>query len=341
MTPDLAIVVLAAGKGTRMRSALPKVLHPLCGRPLVRLALDVADALDPAITALVVNPEILARVSAAMGPGYAYCVQEELLGTGHALQQARPLLEGESRRVLVLYGDVPLLRPEPVRALVEAQRSSGALVALLSFHTPTPTGYGRVLRDEQGRLSALVEERDATPEQRAVTECNSGIYCFDAAWLWQNIGRIELNAVKGEYYLTDMVALAVAEGGPGAAMALPVDDMTVALGINDRAQLAEAEAALRARLLRELMLSGVTISDPSSTYVDVGVRVGPDTTLLPGTLLRGETTVGARCIIGPHAQLRNALVGDEAQIAFSLVENTTVAEGARVGPFAYVGNSKG
>jgi bifunctional UDP-N-acetylglucosamine pyrophosphorylase/glucosamine-1-phosphate N-acetyltransferase len=341
MTSDLAIALLAAGKGTRMRSALPKVLHPLCGRPLLRLALDVADALEPALTAVVVNPEILARVRAAMGPGYSYCVQEELLGTGHALRQAQPLLEGKSQRVLVLYGDVPLLRAESVRALVEAQRASGAPVALLSFHTPNPTGYGRVLRDAAGQLRELVEERDATPEQRAVTECNSGIYCFDAAWLWANIGRIQINPAKGEYYLTDTVALAVAERGRGAAIALPADDPNVALGINDRAQLAEAEAVLRARLLRELMLSGVTVSDPASTYVDVGVRVGADTTLLPGTLLRGETSVGARCIIGPHAQLRNALVGDEAHVAFSLVENATVEAGSRVGPFAYVGKHKG
>ena len=324
-----------------MRSALPKVLHPLCGRPLVRLALDAADALDPALTAVVVNPDILARVRAAMGPGYAYCVQEELLGTGHALQQARPLLEGKSRRVLVLYGDVPLLQADTVRPLIEAQRSTGALAALLAFHTPNPTGYGRVVRDAAGAVREIVEERNASPEQRALTECNSGIYCFDADWLWQGIASIQLNPVKGEYYLTDMVALAVAERGAGAAVALPTDDSSAALGVNDRAQLAEAEAVLRARLLHQLMLDGVTITDPANTYVDVGVRVGPDTTLLPGTLLRGETVVGARCIIGPHTQLRSVRVGDDVHIAFSLVENTILDEGARVGPFSYVRNNEG
>ncbi|MBC8075306.1 MAG: bifunctional N-acetylglucosamine-1-phosphate uridyltransferase/glucosamine-1-phosphate acetyltransferase, partial [Chloroflexales bacterium] len=200
---------------------------------------------------------------------------------------------------------------------------------------------GRVLRDASGHVRELVEERSATAEQRAIGECNSGIYCFDADWLWARIDAIELNALKGEYYLTDMVALATDERGPGAAIALPADDTDEMLGINDRVQLAQAEAALRGRLLDALMLSGVTISDPASTYVDVGVRVGPDTTLLPGTLLRGETTVGARCIIGPHAQLRNARVADAAQIACSLVENTIVAEGASVGPFAYVENNKG
>lgn len=341
MTSDLAIAVLAAGKGTRMRAALPKVLHPICGRPLLRLALDTADALEPAATALVVNSDILTRVQAAMGPGYGYCVQAELLGTGHALKQARPLLRGKGRSLLVLYGDVPLLRADTARSLVEARQATGALAALLSFYPADPTGYGRVLRDAGGKVRALVEERNATLEQRAVRECNSGIYCFDADWLWERIDAIELNPVKGEYYLTDVIAMATAERGPGAAIALPVANVDEALGINDRAQLAQAEAALRARLLHELMLSGVTITDPAGTYVDVGVRVGRDTTLLPGTLLRGETAVGERCVIGPHAQLRNALVGDDSHIMFSLVQNTALPAESRVGPFEDVGNNNG
>jgi bifunctional UDP-N-acetylglucosamine pyrophosphorylase/glucosamine-1-phosphate N-acetyltransferase len=338
MSADLGTVVLAAGEGTRMRSALPKVLHHICGRPLVRLVLDVADALGTALTVLVLGPETVERVADTLGTGYGYTVQEDRLGTGHALLQARPLLQGKTKQVLVLYGDAPLLRPASARALCEEQHRSGALVSLLSFAPPDPTGYGRLIRDAQGHLIDLVEERNATPAQRTIGECNSGIYCFDAAWLWQQIDQIAINPLKGEYYLTDMVAMAVAQHGPGAASAILVADPDEARGVNDRAQLAEAEAVLRNRILRDLMLSGVTITDPAATYVDAGVTVGNDAVLLPGTLLQGRTSVGAGCVIGPHTRLTNATVGTGASISFSVVEHTDIPPATIVGPFTYLHN---
>ncbi|HEX5690835.1 MAG TPA: NTP transferase domain-containing protein, partial [Roseiflexaceae bacterium] len=213
----LGIIVLAAGEGTRMKSSLPKVLHRICGRPLLGHALAVADALESVATVVVLAPDTIDQVRAQLGPRYQYAVQSERLGTGHAVLQARHLLQHASDDVLVLFGDTPLLRAETARSVVEARRTSGALLSLLSFHAHPPTGYGRVLRDADGQVVALIEERNATPEQRAISEGNSGIMCFDSAWLWQAIDRVERNPVKGEYYLTDLVAMAVAERGPGAA----------------------------------------------------------------------------------------------------------------------------
>jgi bifunctional UDP-N-acetylglucosamine pyrophosphorylase/glucosamine-1-phosphate N-acetyltransferase len=333
---QLGIVVIAAGKGTRMRSALPKELHALCGRSLIGHVLAVADALGAAYTVVVLSPAKLGPVRDHFGAGYIYVVQREQLGTGHAVLQARPALPRPSGDVLVLYGDTPLLRPETARAVVDLRRSSGALVGIMSMHAAPPSGYGRIVRDAEGRVTAIVEERNATPEQFALTECNSGVMCFDAAWLWEALDRIPRNPAKGEYYLTDLAEMAVAERGPGAAVALPAADAREAWGINDRAQLAQADAALRERILNALMLAGVTIVDPAATYVDAGVTVGPDTTLWPGTLLRGATSIGPNCAIGPHTTIADAAVGAGARVRYAVVERATVAAGAEVGPFVHV-----
>jgi bifunctional UDP-N-acetylglucosamine pyrophosphorylase / glucosamine-1-phosphate N-acetyltransferase len=333
---QLGIVVLAAGEGTRMRSSLPKVLHPICGRPLLGHVLAVADALQGSITTVVLAAETIDEVRARFGAGYLYVVQAERLGTGHAVLQARPSLLHKTDDVLVIYGDTPLLRDRTVRAIVEARRGSGALLSLLSFHAHPPTGYGRVVRDGMGHVVGLVEERNATPEQRTLSEGNSGIMCFDAAWLWKAIDRVERNPVKGEYYLTDLVAMAVAERGPGAAVALAADDAREAWGVNDRVQLAAAEAALRERILDSLMRAGVSIADPATTYVDVGVTVGGDSTLLPGTMLYGATSVGAGCVIGPHTTISDATIGAYAQVRYAVVERATIPSRAAIGPFVHI-----
>src|SRR5262245_51595195 len=332
----LGIVVLAAGEGTRMHSSLPKVLHPICGRPLLGHVLAVADALEASAVVVVLAEETVGQVRAQFGERYSYAVQSERLGTGHAVLQARSLLLNQSGDVLVLYGDTPLLRAETARAVVDVRRESGALVGIMSMHIPPPSGYGRIARDAAGQVIAIVEERNATPEQFALTECNSGVMCFDATWLWEALDRIPRNPAKGEYYLTDLAAMAVAERGPGAAVALPAADAREAWGINDRAQLAEAEAVLRAHILGDLMRSGVTVTDPTATYVDVGVTVGADTTLLPGTMLHGATKVGGGCAIGPSTTIIDSTIGDRAQVRYALVERAAVASGTTVGPFAHV-----
>lgn len=337
--PDLAIIVLAAGKGTRMRSALPKVLHRLCGRSMLGHVLAVADALAPAYTAIVLAPDTLEPVRAHFGPRYVYAAQPEQLGTGHAVLAAQPALPRASDDVLVLYGDTPLLRPATARAVIGLRRSSGALVGIMSMHEPPPTAYGRIVRDELGQVIAIVEARNATPEQAALSECNSGVMAFDAAWLWPALGRLAPNPLNGEYYLTDLAALAVAEHGPGAAVALPADDAREAWGINDRAQLAAAEAVLRGRVLAELMHAGVSVIDPATTYIDTGVTVGYDTTIWPGTLLRGATQVGVGCQIGPHATIDDSTIGDGACVRYALVERAHIAPSTSIGPFEYVRQS--
>jgi bifunctional UDP-N-acetylglucosamine pyrophosphorylase/glucosamine-1-phosphate N-acetyltransferase len=340
----LAVVVLAAGEGTRMRSDLPKVLHPICGRPMLAHVLAVADALGAASVALVLAADALEAVRAALAGGagrpYQYAVQAERLGTGHAVLQVRSLLAGTVDDVLVLFGDTPLLRPATAARVVERHRQSGALVSLMSFRPASPAGYGRVVRDQHGHVAALVEERDATLEQRAIGEVNSGIMCFEAAWLWPALDRLRPSPVKGEYYMTDLVALAVHDGGAGAVSATPADDEREAWGVNDRVQLAQAEAVMRARILEELMRAGVTITDPQHTYVDAGVTVGRDTTLWPGTLLRGATRIGAGCSIGPHSSLTDAVVGDRAVIRHSVVERRSIPAGAEIGPFDYISDTR-
>ncbi|HEU5102719.1 MAG TPA: NTP transferase domain-containing protein [Roseiflexaceae bacterium] len=334
----LGIVVIAAGKGTRMRSGLPKELHALCGRSMLGHVLALAEALEPVYTVVVLSPEKLGpvRASADEARPYTYAVQAEQLGTGHAVLQARSALPSASDEVLVLYGDTPLLRAETARAVVDLRRANAALVSILSMHVPPPSGYGRIVRDDAGRVVAIVEERNATQEQFALTECNSGVMCFDAAWLWQALARIPPNPVNGEYYLTELADMAVAERGPGAAVALPADDAREAWGINDRAQLAQAETVMRERILDRLMRAGVSITDPANTYVDVDVTVGGDSTLLPGTYLRGATDVGPNCEIGPATMIVDSSIGSRARVRYALVERAAIAPGAAIGPFEHI-----
>lgn len=335
MEYSLSIVVLAGGAGTRMRSRLPKVLHPLCGRPALQLVLDVADALQSHKQVVVVSPSIKDIIAETLGPRYSYVVQEQALGTGHAVAQARDILRGQSSHVLVLYGDSPLIRAETAAKLIDAVRNSGARVGLLSFEANPPTGYGRVLRDTNGAVMGLVEERDASDEQRRITEVNSGFMCFDAEWLWERIDALTPSASKGEYYLTDMVALAVNDFGPGAAVAVSTSDEREAWGVNSRLQLAQAEAVLRERRLNELMESGVTIVDPSATYIDMGVTVEPDATILPGCVLQGNSYVASGCVVGPHVQLVNTKLGAASKVRFAVLEDQELPAGSEVAPFSY------
>ncbi len=329
--PKLAIIVLAAGEGTRMRSALPKVLHPLCGRSMLEHVLAATDTLDATLTCIVLAQDTLEQVRSQCGQHnqagrpYMYVVQSERRGTGHAVMQTRTMLKHHNLdQVLVLFGDTPLLRSHTAQAVVEQHRQNGAVLTMLSFRPHSPTGYGRVLRNQAGQVYGIVEERDATAEQRAIGEVNSGIMCIQADWLWKALDQLQPSPVKGEYYLTDLVALAVAEHGPGSILAVEAHDEREAWGINNRVQLAQAEAVLRAWLLEAIMLSGVTVVDPQATYVDIGVTVGQDTTLFPGSCLFGKSHVGADCQIGPATTLRDAVIGDRTRIQHALVENRHV-----------------
>lgn len=330
---QLSVAILAAGQGTRMRSDLPKVLHPVAGRALVAEVLAVARQLAPVRLALVVGHGA-EQVRAALGelPNSVYVLQEPQLGTGHAVVQARAALEGWGDTVLVLYGDTPLTRPETLKALLAQHEAGRAAVTLLTFLPDDPTGYGRIVRDEGGRIQAIVEQKVGTPEQLAIRESNSGIMAFDAVWLWQNLERLQLTAV-GEYYLTDMIALAVAQGQPVAS--LVAEDPTEVMGVNTRVQLAEASAVLFQRRREALMLGGVTMVDPATVYVGPDVEIERDSTIYPNVLIE-RARIGEGCSLGPNSVVRDARLGAGCTVVASHVLKATLGKGVHVGPFACV-----
>ena len=329
---DIAIVILAAGKGTRMKSDLPKVMHPLAGWPMVRYVWQAAQALDPRAVAVVVGHGA-DLVREALGPAVPYVTQAEQLGTGHAVRQAEAATAGRARTVLVLYGDTPLIRPETLRRLVAHHEVEQAAVTVLSFYPADPTGYGRILRDAEGRMLAVIEEKAATPEQRAIGEANGGVLCVRDAWLWPNLARIERRP-KGEYYLTDLIALA-REQGEGIA-ALPADDPLEVMGLDDRLKLARAEAEMRRRINEGWLRAGVTLIDPAATYIEAGVEIGADTVIWPNTFLQGETRLGRGCTIGPGAVVRDSTIGDGCRVELSVIEEAIMEEGSNIGPFGHL-----
>ncbi|HIC89896.1 MAG TPA: UDP-N-acetylglucosamine diphosphorylase/glucosamine-1-phosphate N-acetyltransferase [Anaerolineae bacterium] len=332
---NIAIVILAAGQGTRMKSQRPKVLHPLLGVPMIRYGIKLATELSSRKPVLVVGYGAEA-VRAELGDDVAYAEQQERLGTGHAVLQAQPLLESWADAVLVYYGDMPLLTRSTMQQLIDLFLAYQAPLAMITCESDDARGFGRILRDEDGRLLAIVEEADATPEQLAIRELNPGLYCFDANWLWDHLPRLPLSA-KGEYYLTDLVGMAVAEGHHIPSLTAP--DMTEMLGVNTRIHLAEAERALRRRINERWMLSGVTFVDPETAYVHASVQIGQDTVIHPNTYLEGETRIGESCHIGPNTLVRDSQIGSRCKVRFSVVEETVLGDDVDVGPFGYLRRS--
>lgn len=330
--PTLAVVILAAGQGTRMRSRRSKLLHELAGRPLIAYPLRLAQELHPAHLILVLG-HLAREVQEALGPEYTYVIQEPQLGTGHAVQQAQPLLAGRCDEVLVLYGDTPLLRPETIREMRRRHEEERATLTLLSGVVAQPQGYGRVVRDAAGRVLAVVEEADCTPEQRAIAEVSSGIFLFRADWLWAHLPRIP-RSPKGEYYLPALVGQAISEDCVVVAHSVP--DAEELLGINDRIQLAQAAVILRRRTAERLMREGVTIVDPSTTYIDDTVEVGGDTVIYPNTFLLGQTRVGEECMIGPNAIVRDTTIGHRCRVLSSVLESAVMEDDSDIGPFGHL-----
>ncbi len=313
---DLAVIVLAAGRGTRMRSALPKVLHPLGGRPLVFYSVDLARQLSPEPAVLVVGHGAEA-VREALADRCRFVEQVEQLGTAHAVMQAEPALAEGVDTVLVCAADMPLLTVDTMRRLVTAHGDHDGPVTMLTVVADDPRGFGRLVRDDAGDVLGIVEEAEATAEQQAIRELNAGVYCFDAAWLWRALQRIQPSAAKGEYYLTDTIGLAVADGR--RVVAITTTDEEEVMGINTRVHLAEAEAILRRRINQRWMLEGVTMVDPEHTYVHPGVTIGRDSVLGPGVCLWGETAIGEGCVLGAHAVLDNVAVGAHSRIGAGVV----------------------
>lgn len=330
---NLAVVILAAGEGTRMRSALPKVLHPLAGRPLVTYSLGTAQELTEEPPVLIVGHGADA-VEDAAGGDVTTVVQREQLGTGHAVLQARSVLAGRADLVLVSYADMPLLTAETLGRLVERQERNPGPITMLTLVREKPRGFGRVVRDQDDAVVEVVEEAVATSEQLTIRELNAGVYCFDAEWLWDHVEQIPLSLPKEEYYLTDLVGIAVAEGREVEAVV--AEDAEETLGINTRVHLAEAERVLRGRINERWMTAGVTVVDPATTYIEPGVTIGQDTVIQPNTHLRGETTIGQRCSIGPNTIIEDCTIADECVVLASVLEQADMGRGSDVGPFGHL-----
>jgi bifunctional UDP-N-acetylglucosamine pyrophosphorylase/glucosamine-1-phosphate N-acetyltransferase len=337
VTGERTVIVLAAGEGKRMKSSLPKMLHPLLGRTLLGHVLAATKPLQPARTVVVVGhcADQLTAHLAQIAPDAVTVVQEVQLGTGHATRLALETYGPPEGTVVVVNGDVPLLRPGTLRSLVEAHEAAGAAATVLTAEVEQPYGLGRVIRNPiTGAVDAIVEERDATPEQRAVTEINAGVYAFEASLLAQSLGKLTTANAQGEEYLTDVIALLVdADHG---VLAHATGDPTEVLGVNDRVELSRLRAILRDRVNEEWMRAGVTIVDPATTWIDVGVTVGRDTVLEPNTHLRGTTVVGEWAVIGPDTTLTDVTVGDGARVIRTHGEGATVGPRTSIGPFAYL-----
>ena len=331
---SLAAVVLAAGKGTRMKSSRAKVLHELCGRPMAAFSIEQAVASGASPVVVVVGHQAdetrLAVEAALPGAPLRFALQAEQLGTAHAVLCAKDGLAGFSGKVLILYGDAPLLTAEGLAALARAGRE--APVALVATRPPDPRGYGRLIRDAAGALIEIREEKDCTAELKRIGEVNAGLYCVDSALLWDALGRIGAANAQGEFYLTDLVAHARGQGARVATVELPFDEVA---GVNDRAELADAGAVLRRRRNVALMRFGVTLVDPATTYVDYGVTVEPDCVLEPGVSIRGRSTLGAGTRVGQGAVIVDSHLAAGVEVRpYCHLEQARVGAGSLVGPFA-------
>jgi bifunctional UDP-N-acetylglucosamine pyrophosphorylase/glucosamine-1-phosphate N-acetyltransferase len=332
---DIHVVVLAAGQGTRMKSGLPKVLHPLAGMPLIEHVLKTAEAISPSTVTLIVGHAADAvRTFIGNRPNLDFVVQEPQLGTAHALQQAEARLAGLEGTVVLLSGDVPLLTSATLRRLIETHQGAHAAATVVTAIVERPYGYGRIVRTK-GRIARIVEERDASPEVRQVREINGGIYAFDLPPLFDALRGIASQNAQGEYYLTDLIAIYRRRKLP--VEALVVDNPAEIRGINSRTELAEVSRIVRQTKNEELMAAGVTIIDPATTYIDSDVEVGADTVIHPGVSIEGQSRIGAACEIQSHVRIVGSEIADRSVIHnFCLIIGSRIAEGASVGPFAHL-----
>ena len=328
---SFAAVILAAGKGTRMRSSIPKPLHTVCGTPMAQIvANSVMDAgLDSVIF---VVPEVSSDIQDALGPEFVYAQQAEQLGTGHALLQAEDAVRGFDNLVVTM-ADTPLIRWETLRALTTAHARAETPVSIVTSKPSSPDGLGRVLRDSNGRVRAIVEQGQADTEALGLDEVNTGLQCYQSAWLWKHLPTIKPSAT-GEIFLTDLIDLAFRQGHQIETVEL--EDGDEGAGINTRVDLSFAESVLRDRIRRRWMLEGVTMPDPSSVYIDYGSQLGMDTILHPNTHIKGSTTVGERCEIGPNSIVVDSSIGDGSRIVASMVEGAVLESDVRVGPMSHI-----
>ncbi|RJE83557.1 bifunctional UDP-N-acetylglucosamine diphosphorylase/glucosamine-1-phosphate N-acetyltransferase GlmU [Paenibacillus sp. 1011MAR3C5] len=324
-------IVLAAGQGKRMKSKLYKVLHPVSGRPMVGHVLDTVKEASSERTVVVVGHGA-EMVKSYLGDAAEYVLQEQQLGTGHAVLQAAPLLGTEEGTTIVICGDTPLVQSSTLHAMLKLHADSGAAATILSASFENPAGYGRIIRGEDGTVQRIVEHKDCSAEEAAVQEINTGTYCFDNRKLFDALGRVTNENTQGEYYLTDVIGL-LKEAGE-IVQGYCTDDTAEAIGVNDRVALAEAERYMRERINRKHLLNGVTIIDPANTYIEVSVQIGSDTIVYPGTVLRGATIIGEDCVIGPAAEVVDTVMHNGASIKYSTAAESVIGEESAVGPYA-------
>ncbi|KAF6579741.1 MULTISPECIES: bifunctional UDP-N-acetylglucosamine diphosphorylase/glucosamine-1-phosphate N-acetyltransferase GlmU [unclassified Paenibacillus] len=326
-------VILAAGQGKRMKSKLYKVLHPVCGKPMVGHVLDTVREIGVSRSVVVVGHGAEA-VQSYLGPSAEYALQAEQLGTGHAVKQAKDLLGQEQGTTIVICGDTPLITAETLEGLVQLHESRGAAATILTAELDNPKGYGRVIRDTSGAVLKIVEQKDCSPEEDAVREINTGTYCFDNAKLFAALDKVTNTNAQQEYYLTDVIGILHGEGEQVEAYL--TNDVSESIGVNDRVALSVAEGYMRERIVRKHMLNGVTVIDPSSTYIGSDVVIGSDTVLYPNTWLHGQTQIGEDCVIGPQAEIQNTVIHSGATVKHSVLNEAEVGSSTSVGPFAYL-----
>ncbi|WP_078593255.1 bifunctional UDP-N-acetylglucosamine diphosphorylase/glucosamine-1-phosphate N-acetyltransferase GlmU [Evansella clarkii] len=326
-------IILAAGKGTRMKSDLYKVLHPVCGKPMVQHITNQLKGLDTSKMIAVVGHGA-EMVKEELGEEVSYVLQEEQLGTGHAVMQAEPLIGSEQGTTVVLCGDTPLLTQETIESLIKEHEQQQAKATILTAAADDPTGYGRVIRNQENHVEKIVEHKDAAEEEKLVTEINTGTYCFDNQALFDALSKVGNDNSQGEYYLPDVIEILKEQGEPVAAY--QTADFNETIGVNDRVALSRAEVIMQKRINEQLMRDGVTLIDPANTYVSADVTVGRDTVIYPGCVIKGETLIGEKCEIGPHTEIENSKIGSDNVIKQSVVHDSEVGNRVSIGPFAHL-----
>lgn len=329
----LMAIVLAAGEGKRMKSQYSKVIHKICGKPLIKWVAKTVENAGVKECVYVIGHKA-EQVKECLGEEALYALQEQQLGTGHAVMQAEEYLKYKDGHVVILYGDMPLVKSQTILDLIKLHTENSNSVTIVTADFDDPTGYGRIIRDTAGNVARVVEQKDATEEQKAVREINSGIYCFNINDLLDSLEELKNDNNQGEYYLTDTLEILIGKGLKAGVLKLR--DSSELLGINDRLQLAEASDVLKKRILADHMRAGVTMIDPNSTYIDDDVRIGNDTVIYPGTIIEGGTEIGEDCVIGPNSRIVSSTIGNHVEVNNSVILESTVDSGTHVGPFAYV-----
>lgn len=326
-------IILAAGKGTRMKSKLYKVLHPVCGKPMVEHIINRVEETKPKEIITIVGHSA-EMVKEQLGDRSEYALQAEQLGTGHAVMQAAQFLEGKKGTTLVISGDTPLLTTATLNNLFEYHQGKNASATILTAQAPNPTGYGRIIRDHVGIVEKIVEQKDASPEEVRVKEINTGTYCFDNELLFDALSKLNTDNAQGEYYLTDIIEILKSEGKIVAAY--QTEDFDESLGVNDRVALAQANRIMRNRINHQHMLNGVSFINPEATYIDAGVKIGAETVIEPGVYLKGQTVIGSECLITAGSEIVDSKIGDHVIVKSSCIEESIVHNHVDIGPFAHL-----